>query len=83
MRAQIRVQIPDWFLAASGWAPTRNPSAGEWPPLPGMNAMTAPAINPPTIKSGSGHHAGTTSNPSAMGSPSKSHWWPWLTAHKK
>src|SRR6516164_5018443 len=44
--------------------------------------MAAPVSNPPTARSGKGHHAGTEVNPSAVGSVSNNRCRPWLIAHR-
>ena len=45
-----------------------NPSAGEWPPLPGRYRMVSPTSRPARASGSSGHHSGSPWKPSPLGS---------------
>ncbi len=47
----------------SGVPPVWNPSAGEWPPVPGRYRMAEATTNPATANGTSGHHTGGPWNP--------------------
>ncbi|CAM5535957.1 hypothetical protein SBADM41S_02337 [Streptomyces badius] len=54
---------------AAGGAPVdTSPSAGRCPPPPGSRRTTSPTRSPATPSSGTGHHDGVASKPSAFGS---------------
>jgi hypothetical protein len=62
-----------------GTPPALNPSAGEWPPLPGRYRIVSPTKTPARASNGSGHHSGVPSKPSAPGRSVNSHSWRPLT----
>src|SRR6185437_9638454 len=53
--------------AGSATPPGLKPSAGEWPPRPGMYLMTAPTIAPATASGSSGHQGGAPWKPKVLG----------------
>ena len=64
-------KTPGSSIGGSG-PPTWNPSAGEWPPVPGRWRIASATSSPESASSGSGHQTGAESNPSASGRSSKS-----------
>jgi hypothetical protein len=66
-----------------GTPPALNPSAGEWPPLPGRYRMVRATRTPARVSSGSGHHHGAPPRPRASGRSLKSHSWRPVTSARK
>ena len=64
--ASAASSTPGSSIGGSG-PPALKPSAGEWPPMPGRCRIASATSSPESASSGSGHHTGAESNPSAFG----------------
>ena len=59
--------MPGSSIGDGGPSPALNPSAGEWPPLPGRYRMVRPTSTPASSSGRMGHHRGSASKPSVLG----------------
>ena len=71
--AKAASTMPGSSTGAGGPAPTLNPSAGEWPPLPGRYRMVAATSSPASTSGRIGHHSGSPWKPRPLGRSVKIH----------
>ena len=63
--------MPGSSIGEGGPSPALNPSAGEWPPLPGRYRMVRATSTPASTSGGIGHHSGSPWKPRPLGSSVK------------
>ena len=63
--------MPGSSTGEGGPAPILNPSAGEWPPLPGRYRRVRPTSTPASSSGRSGHHSGSEWKPTCLGQVSE------------
>ena len=66
MEASEASRTPGSSLGCVG-GPALSPSAGLWPPLPGMRAKAKAIGTDATASTGNGHHVGTGDRSSPLG----------------
>ena len=59
--------MPGSSIAVGGLPPALNPSAGEWPPVPGRYRSVKLTSTPASSSGKMGHHRGSPWKPSPLG----------------
>jgi hypothetical protein len=75
--------MPGSSTGEGGPSPVLNPSAGEWPPLPGRYPIVKLTSTPASSSGGIGHHSGSPWKPRSLGRSVKIHSCSLLTSARK
>jgi hypothetical protein len=81
--ARAASRMPGSSIGEGGPAPALNPSAGEWPPLPGRYRIATATSSPASNSGGTGHHSGSAWKPRPLGRSVKIHSCSLLTSARK